>query len=69
MKVLSARIRVLRVLHVATIRGWRLFRLEFPIVRLLFEGGDYSRAASNQRNTVAPIRLIQDFWLISYIYT
>ena len=47
----------------ATIRGQRLFRSALPEVRLLFEGSDYfvqrfrrcgyySRAATNQRNTV-----------------
>ena len=47
------RIRAPHILHVAaaTIQGWRLFHLELLIVRLLFEGGDYSRAPSNRSNT------------------
>ena len=36
----------------ATIQGRRLFRSELLVVWLLFEGGDYSRVASIQRNTV-----------------
>ena len=36
----------------ATIQGRRLFCLEFPIVQLQLGGGNYSRAVSNQRNTV-----------------
>ena len=43
---------VLCILTTATIRGWRLFPSELPIVRLLFEGGDYLRTASIQRNTI-----------------
>ena len=46
-------VRVPRILAAATIRGRRLFCSELPIVRLLFKGGDYSRVASIQRNTVA----------------
>ena len=34
------------LLAAATIRGRRLFGSELPIVRLLFEGGDYSRVAT-----------------------
>ena len=36
----------------ATIRGRRLFRLWRRFLRRLFEGGDYSRAASDRGNTV-----------------
>ena len=31
-------VRVLNILAMATIQGWRLFHSELPIVRLLFEG-------------------------------
>ena len=41
--------RALRILAPATIRGRRLFHSELPNMPLLFEGGDYSRVASNQR--------------------
>ena len=50
--LISVRIRAPCILAAATIWGWRLFHSELPIVWLLFEGGDYSRAASNRRNTV-----------------
>ena len=36
----------------AFIRGWRLFHSAPPIVRRLFEGGVYLRAASIRGNTV-----------------
>ena len=38
------------IIAMANIRGWHLFHSELLIVWLLFEGGDYSRAASIQRN-------------------
>ena len=40
------------IVAMATIQGRRLFRSELLIVRLLFEGGDYSRAASIRRSMV-----------------
>ena len=36
------------IIAMANIRGWHLFRSELPIVWLIFEGGDYSRAVSIQ---------------------
>jgi len=33
-------------LAMATIQGWHSFHSKLPVVRLLFEGGDYSRAAT-----------------------
>ena len=45
--LISVRIRAPCILAAATIWGWRLFHSELPTVWLLFEGGDYSRAASN----------------------
>ena len=44
------------ILAEATIREWHLFRLELPIVRLLFEGGNYLRAVTIRRNTVYTVR-------------
>ena len=47
-------------LVVATIHGVPfLFCSELPIVRLLFEDGDYSKAVSNQRNTVESTAVIK----------
>jgi len=50
--IISTRVRVPHIVTAATIRGRRLFCSELLIVQLLFEGGDYSRVASNRRNTV-----------------
>ena len=46
--IISARVRAPHILTVATIRGRHLFHSELQIVRLLFEGSDYSRAATIQ---------------------
>ena len=43
---------ILRIVAAATNRGRRLFCSALPEVRLLFEGGDESRAASDRKNTV-----------------
>ena len=45
------------LLAAATIQGRRLFVQELRIVRLLFEGGDCSRAAFIRRNTVYRARV------------
>ena len=45
------RVRVPCILAVATIRGQYLFCSELPIVHLLFEGGNYSRAASVENSS------------------
>ena len=34
---------VLHILAMGVVRGWHLFCSDYPIERLLFEGGDYSR--------------------------
>ena len=44
---LFAHVCMPHILAVATFRGWRLFCSELLIVRLLFEGGDYSKNYSN----------------------
>ena len=46
-------------LATATIQGWHLFRSKLPVVRLLFEGGDYSRAV-----TIRGWRLIEEIWYV-----
>ena len=45
--IICTHARALRILAVATIQGWYLFCSELPIVRWLFKGSDYLRAASN----------------------
>ena len=52
MGILSTHVLAALVLATATIPWQRLFNSELPIVRLLFEGSDYLRAASNRSNTV-----------------
>ena len=51
---ITTRVCALRTLSIAaaTIQGRCSFHSELLIVRLLFEGGDYSREASNGRNMV-----------------
>ena len=44
--IISMCVRRLCILPAATIQGRCLFRSELPIMRLLFKGGDYSRAVS-----------------------
>ena len=46
---LVAYVRVPSIVAADTIRGWRLFSSELLIVRLVFEGGNYSRAVSIQK--------------------
>ena len=48
--IISTHVCVPHVLATATVWGWCLFRLELPIVRLLFDGSNYSMMVSNQRN-------------------
>ena len=64
--IISTHVCVPPVLAVSTIRGQRLIYLEPPIVRLRFEGGDYSRAASNRINTVHTHTLVERCNLISF---
>ena len=45
-------VHMLYILAVVIIQDRCLFLSELPIMRLLFEGDDYLRASSIQRNTV-----------------
>ena len=46
---LVAHVHVPCIVAADTIRGWGLFSSELLIVRLVFEGGNYSRAVSIQK--------------------
>ena len=47
----SMRIRASHTLAMATFQGGRSLHSELLTVRLLFEGGDYSRVMSNRKDT------------------
>ena len=62
--IISTHVCVPHILTTATVWGWCLFRLELPIVRLLFDGSNYLSAA-----TIQWWCLIKEICAISSQYT
>ena len=66
----SLSVAIVHILAAATIRGWRLFCSELPIVRLLFEGSNCLRAASIRRlsgNTTFALRSTSPSTTIAHV--